>query len=297
MMPKPLVVYSKADLRHTSALMRYSDLLDFAELYSHPIGDWSIAYMRCAHYTWNDELEYADGVEHCLRADGVRIINSVNNRICCQRKDYYYPILQCEGIPVPLFVHNPTIHEIRFMLLNGLSWPFIHRSSDGSRGRDAYLVYNEKEYHDADDSLIALGRRRISTKFIDSKGDRKYYIRRRAFVVFGRIDMWASDVSDNWNTQSDADKKVEDFIRENKTFMPPDKACEDAIRVGVALGLDIYTVDMVPDINTGTHYVVDVNPTYCASPIPGILPRKIREHMEGHFLRIANSLKHISNQR
>ena len=209
--------------------------------------------------------------------------------------DYYYPILQSEGIPVPTFIHHPTIHEIRYMLDNGLSWPFIHRSTDGSKGRDAFLVYNEQEFLRADDTLKEKGRRRISVKFIDSKGTGDYFIRRRAFVIFGEIDMWMSDVSPTWNTQSDSGK-IEDLIKENKDFSPSIKICADVIRVGISLNLDIYAVDLVPDITTGIHYIVDVNPTYRASPIPATLPYEMQERFEGHFRRVANSLNQWSSK-
>ena len=85
-MTKPLVVYSEPDLPHTSALMRHSDLLDFAELGSVPAGNWTIAYMRCAHYTWTPELELARRVEEKLRFNKTKIVNSIENRIRCQRK-------------------------------------------------------------------------------------------------------------------------------------------------------------------------------------------------------------------
>lgn len=288
---RPLIVWSKADARHMSGFQSCDDLVDRAELGAIPLGNWPVAYMRCAHYTWGDELVPASVAEYQLRERGTIIVNSVSNRIRT-RKDYCYPLLAAAGVPVPVHIHHPTLQEIRYMLTQGLSWPFIHRSADGSRGRDAYLVYNEAEFMMADRALVLNGRRRIAVRFIDSSGGGKNFVRHRAYVLGGNVDMWHSDVSTTWNTQSeDSRRTVEDLFRVNDTFVPNEQANRDAVKAGKVLGLDIFSVDMVADVVTGVLHVVDVNPTYCAVPTPAFLPKTMQERFAGHFRRVAEFLR------
>jgi len=293
-MSKPVIVWSPRDARHMSGFARHLDVVDTIRLDQFVDGDWPVAYMRTSHFL-DEELLASAAIEARLRACGARIINSVDNRILCQRKDLYYRQLSAHYVRVPDFLINPTLPEIRFYLARGwLRWPFLYRSVDGSGGRDMHLVHDEAGYASAVEAVLASGRRGMVAQYIDAKGSGRYFTKRRVYGVFGSVDMAVSDVSDHWNVQRGGRATVEDYATENRPRATPELDLI-AVEVGRILGLDVFSMDAVQDSSTGRWFVVDVNPTYVALPAPILLSGDRRTFFEDHFRRVAAKLKELSN--
>jgi len=266
-----------------------ADLLDFVQL-GDSIGNRPAVYFRVAHKL-DAELVQAVKVEQEISRGGCRVVNPVPMIARAQRKDLVYPLLHDI---VPFHTPNPTKPEIDAALARGDLWyPFILRAADWSGGKGMFLVDKASDIDPAMAEMWLLaksGWRTIAVQWIDSCHD-GWYIRHRAFVVFGKVDMWHTFVMDRWNTQAvEARSNLDQYIAANREGAEPRHLDPLAIRSGEVLGLDVFAADMVCD-QAGRGYLVDINPTYVALPVPGILTGPERKRYEGHFRRVAEALK------
>lgn len=168
-----------------------------------------------------------------LEESGVRCCNTAGATALASRKDAVVNVLAGAGLPVPASVVVPSWAVVRRL---GAVGPVAAKALDGRGGSGVVLA----DRHGVPDRAPFPGPYLVQERLTHVGPDRK------VFVVGTRV--WG--VLRPWPPASLADKQ-------GQPFSPATDEAAVAVAVGMALGLEVYGVDLVP---TGDGpVVVDVN--------------------------------------
>lgn len=290
-MNKPLIVYGVFDLNHLRGLKTEGHRLDFATLDQALKYRPSVVYMRVGHKLAIEDLARAMRIENEFRKRGTIIVNSMRNRIVGQRKDLYYAKLKEHGIPVPYSIPNPELNEIKLAIeMGNLRYPFLYRTVDGAGGHDIRLVNSYAGVQKAYSEFRVDHKRTIVCEFINSRKQSSFK-KYRAYYA-GGIDMYGTGMSSGWNVQDGTTLKYDllDFMRANKRENDPKHLNPLVEKTARILGLDIFAMDIVPDIEKKRDVIVDINPTYVLTETWKMFSPEVGAWRSSHFSRVATFL-------
>lgn len=253
-------------------------------------------------FTDPDRLSAIRGLETILRASGAVVVNPWCAHDLAWKKDLYYRV-----IPAPPFLVNPTTRQVRDALDAGaIRLPFVVRPG---RDRDRSLMRLVKSVREFEEAAGKITGPVLVVRFIpDSQGD--LHARYRVFVLGPRVDMAFRMLGSDWRVHgviNPEHRKVDSETPEGDTGPIRQRFVESnqdraGPRVGWAavvgansLGLQVASVDVLTDPESGLNYVVDVNAGYSYLPVPEYFPNSRRAERLGHVKRVVAYLEGLAS--
>jgi hypothetical protein len=243
------------------------------------------------------------GVETLLREMGTCVVNPWGAHNLAWQKDLYYRV-----VPAPAFLVNPTKKEVQEALDSGsIRLPFVVRPGRERNRSLMHLVGSLQEYEEV--SQRTLGPVLVVRFVPDTYGG--LCARYRVFVVGDRVDMSFRMLGKDWRVHGvvSPEHRMEDtqtpagttedirgqFVEANREPAPPGVG-KSAILGVRSVGLDVASVDVLTDPETGLHYVVDVNAGYAYLPVPEYFPESRQKERLGHVGRVVGYLRDLAER-
>lgn len=217
------------------------------------IADFDVVYFRLV----GKSLETAALVSEYAKKHRVKIVDEIYT------KSQVFPVTQSKAQEMKALSDNHiaipktffgSLTEIVKKSRESFGFPFVIKSTSGSRGRE---VYSPKDNNGLKTLLVSLSKEEKSGKKFFAQEFINCTRRIRVLVVGGKIlgsisqlTKWRKRVSGY--TPKEDEKKIEKYVctSEVKSL---------ALRAVKAVGLDIAGVDILIDDETGKNYVIEVN--------------------------------------
>lgn len=242
------------------------------------ISEFNVIYFRLV----GKSLETASLVAEYAKNHRIQIVDRI------YAKSQVFPVTQSKaqemkslsdaGIAIPVTFFGSLVEIIK-KSKNAFGFPFVIKSTSGSRGREVYSPKDQKELKALTEKLLPeekAGKKFFAQEFVNCTR------RVRVLVVGGNIlgsisqlTKWHKRVSGY--TPSDDEKKID------KYECAPDVA-NLALSAVSAVGIDIAGVDVLIDENTGKKFVIEVN----AAPSWKLIKKYCKVNVEYEILKFVS---------
>jgi len=202
-------------------------------------------------------LETAALVAEYAKKSRIQIVDRIyeNSQVfpITQSKAQEMKALSDAGIPIPVTFFG-SLAEIVKKSKKFLGFPFVIKSTSGSRGREVYSPKDIKELNKLVKTLSKeekLGKKFFAQEFINCTK------RVRILIVGGKIIGSVSQLT-KWRKRVDSYKPEEDEKKIDR-FSPSSKMQNLALKAVHAVGIDIAGVDILVDEKTGKDFIMNSN--------------------------------------
>jgi len=198
------------------------------------------------------ERDVASCVASYLIGKKTRFLNRAVGQNFSDNKLLQYILMANKNISVPrTLFFSPSVLESKYIEHKSyLGSPFILKDVNGKKGRDNYLIKNERDFRRALSSAKTKSIELIAQQYIPNDGDYRLLVLERQVPLI--INRKASSGHVN-NTSSGAHARLAEKGE------VPGKVQGMAVDAALVMGLDIAGVDMVQDISDGNWYCLEVN--------------------------------------
>lgn len=239
------------------------------------ISDFDVIYFRLV----GKSLETAALVSEYAKKKGLKIVDSI------YQKSQVFPITQSKAqemkalsdanLPVPKTFFGALPEIVKKSKLE-FGFPFVIKSTSGSRGREVYSPKDAKELK----SLLSIllkegkaGKKFFAQEFINcTKRIRVLIVGGKILGLISQLTKWRKRVS-GYKPQAD-EKKIERFTPSRDI----ERLAQEAFK---AVGIDIAGVDILVDEKSGKNFVIEVN----AAPSWKLIKKYCKVNVEHEILK------------
>ena len=243
------------------------------------VSNFDVIYFRLV----GKSLEKALLVASFAKKNRIQIVDKVykNSRISAitQNKIMEMKALENAGLPIPKTFFG-SLNQIAKKCTKLFGFPFVIKSSTGSRGRE---VYSPKDAGDLKSLLTILsceeklGKRFFAQEFIPTtKRIRILIVGSKTIGSISQLTKWRKRVSGYMPKEDE--KKIEKYIPDSKM----ESLAKSAVR---AVGIDVAGVDILVDGKTGKSLVIEVN----AAPSWKLIKKYCKVNVEYEILKFVSS--------
>jgi len=221
----------------------FVDVLDTANDCS--LADYDVVYFRY----WGQTQGHAIAAARFCKLKGVPFVDSEVLRVGSQNKITQYMNLYEAGVAIPHTLIGKAAHLTALYERFDFTFPFILKATNGTRGKDNYLVHDRNHMQQifTDNPTLTF----VLQEFLPNNGDYRVVVMGDKVVLV--IERKANQGTHLNNTSQGGDASI----------VPVDSLPEEVLKMSVRaaqfFGRQIAGVDIVQSTSDGKYYCFEVN--------------------------------------